>query len=89
MRPVRTIEDVYPALEELSLELKATGSARLQAILDHRMHQVAWTTRSEFEELHNILTGALGSGELTLPEALRQQMERVLDVIRNFLNATK
>ena len=90
MRPVRTIEDVYPALEELSFELKAIGHARLQAILDHRMHQVAWTTRSElFEEFHNILTRALGPHEATLPEAVRQRMERMLEVIRNFLNAAK
>jgi hypothetical protein len=89
MKQVETIEDVYPALDELIVELKAAGCARLAAILDHRMHQVGWTARSElFEELNNILTKALGSQEPTLPEAL-QQIERVLLVIQSFLNATK
>lgn len=88
MKPVQTIEDVYPALEELKLELKAAGCAPLQAILDHRMHQVAWTTRAElFEELNNILTKALGSHEPPLPEALQQQIGRVLLVVRSFLDA--
>ncbi|MCU0785312.1 MAG: hypothetical protein MUF81_14915, partial [Verrucomicrobia bacterium] len=60
---------------------------RLAAILYHRLHQVAWTARSElFEELKDVLTDALKSDEAKLPEALKQQMEQVLFVIGNFLN---
>ena len=89
MKQVQTIEDVYPAIDELIVELKAAGCTHLAAILDHRMHQVSWSARSElFEELNDILTKALGSQEPTPPEAL-QQLERVLLVIQSVLNATK
>jgi len=47
MKPVRTVEDLYPAIEELIAELKASGESKLSTILDHRMHRIAWTARSE------------------------------------------
>jgi len=54
------------------------------------MHQVAWTTRSElFEELRDVLTDALKSDEAKLPVELKQQMERVLVIIRDFLEAQR
>jgi hypothetical protein len=54
------------------------------------MHQVAWTARSElFEELRDVLTDALKSDETKLPGELKQQMERVLVVIRDFLKAQR
>ena len=82
MIQVQTVEDVYPALDELLVELKAASQSRLAAILHHRMHQVAWTVRSElFEELQNVLTKALESDEARLPELLKEQIERVLLVI--------
>ena len=86
MKQVQTIEDIYPALDELAVELKTAGELRLAAILHHRMHQVAWTARSElFEELRTVLTNALKPDGVKLPQSLKEQLERVLRVIRNFL----
>lgn len=81
------MQDVYRALDELGAELKAAGDSRLSAIIHHRLHEVAWTTRSElFEELDRVLTKALEPNEATLPQPLKEQIERVLRVIRNSLN---
>lgn len=86
MIKVQTAEDVYPALDELVAELNATGHSRLATILHHRMHQVAWTARSElFEELREVLTDALKSDEAKFPVDLKQQLERVLSVVLDFL----
>jgi hypothetical protein len=88
MIQVQTIEDVYPAVDELAVELKAAGHPRWAAILHHRMHMVAWTTRSElFEELQNVLTGDMESDGAKLPELLKEQIDRVVLVVGNFLKA--
>jgi hypothetical protein len=90
MIQVQTAEDVYPALDELVAKLNTAGQSRLATILHHRMHQVAWTARSElFEELRDVLADALKSDEAKLPVELKQQMERVLAVIRDFLEAQR
>jgi hypothetical protein len=88
MVQVQTVEDVYPALDEVIAELNATVQSRLATILHHRMYQVAWTARSElFEELRDVLTDALKSDPGKLTVELKQQMERVLVVIRDYLEA--
>jgi hypothetical protein len=86
MKQIQTIENVYPAIEELIAELKSSGSSKLATILDHRMHRVAWTARSElFEELQKVLKKALESERATLPEALKNQVQLVLAAIGNYL----
>jgi hypothetical protein len=88
MIQVQTVEDVYPALDEVVAKLNAAGQSRLATILHHRMHQVAWTARSElFEELRDVLTDALKSDAGKLAVELKQQMKRVLVVIRDYLEA--
>lgn len=87
MKQVHTVEDVYPALDEVAIKLRAIGESRVAAILQHRMHEVAWTARSElFEELQSVLTKALEPHATTLPQSLKEQIERVLLVITDFLN---
>lgn len=82
MLKIQTEEDIYPALDELIDELKTAGHLRLAAILNHRMRQVAWTTRSElFEELRNILTKTLESDEMKLSKLLKEQINQVLFAI--------
>lgn len=52
-------DDIYPAVEELIILLKPHPTSKLSAILDHRMHKVAWTTGDELlEELRGVLTKA-------------------------------
>lgn len=86
MKQVQTVEDIYPAVEELVAELKLAGHSKLAAILQHRMHQVAWTARSElFEELQSVLRKALEPEETSLPELLKNQMQQVLEVINGYL----
>jgi hypothetical protein len=88
MKQIQTLEDVYPALDELVIEFKAVGQSRLAAILDHRMHRVAWTARSElFDELRNVLTKAMQSEDTDLPQPLKDQTERILRVINGYLNS--
>jgi hypothetical protein len=87
MKQIQTIEDVYPAIEELIAELKLGSHSKLADILDHRMHEVAWTARSElFEELQSVLTEALQSEGTNLPEPLRNQMQQTARVIDKYLN---
>jgi hypothetical protein len=86
MKQVQSIDDVYPAVEELIAELRPLEGSNLAAILDHRMHRVAWTDRSElFEELQKVLAKALKSGGVSLPEIARNQMRLVLEVIEKYL----
>ena len=88
MIQIQTINEVYPALDEVVAELNDADQSRLATILDHRMHEVAWTARSElFEELRDVLTDALKADAGKLPVELKQQMERVLNVIREYLQA--
>lgn len=82
MRPVQTAEDIYPAVEELIAELKLSPDRKLADILHHRMHQVAWTARSElFEELKNVLTEAVNPRSGSLPETVETQIRNMIEVI--------
>lgn len=84
MKQVRTVEDVYPAIDELVIELNLAGHSKLGASLYHRMYQVAWTSRSELsKELQNVLTKCATSEGL--PEFLRSQMMKVLEVMEFYL----
>lgn len=86
MKQIQTIDDVYPAIEELISELKLASHSKLAGILYHRMHQVAWTVRSElFEELQNVLMEALKSEGVNLPEPIRDQMQQTVRVIDSYL----
>ena len=88
MRRVQTVEDVYPAIDELIVEAGAAGHARLATILHDRMYQAVWTAGSELiEELQDVLTQALESDGPKLPDSLKQQMKQVLLVIDSFLRA--
>ena len=82
MKRIQTVEDVYPAIEELIAELQLGSHSKLANILHHRMHQVAWTARSElFEELQSVLAEALQSDGPTLPEPIRNQMRQIVRII--------
>jgi hypothetical protein len=86
MNQVKTIEDVYPAIEELIVELKSIGQSKLAEILHHRMYRVAWNTREElFEELHPILIDALQKYDVTFPNPIQNQMHQTVQVIGDHL----
>jgi len=86
MKPVRTVEDLYPAIEELIAELKASGESKLSTILDHRMHRIAWTARSElFDELREVFRKALEVEPPNLPLSLRNDIQTLLQVISDYL----
>ena len=62
MIQIQSIDDIYPAVEELIELLKRDRTSMLSAILDHRMRRVAWTTGDELlEELRFVLTKARGN----------------------------
>lgn len=86
MIQIQTVNDVYPAIEELISELKLASHSKLAGILHHRMHEVAWTARSElFEELQNVLMEALKSEGTNLPEPISDQMQQTVRVIDSYL----
>jgi len=86
MKQIKVTQDVYPALDELVIELKKTNQRHLAVSLHRRMHEDVWTTGSElYEELQNILTNALRSREIKLPKVLKKQLEQVLFVINKYL----
>ena len=85
----KTAEDVYPAVNELISELQSVGQSRLAAILDHRIHRVVWTSRSElFTELRDILRKAVANEDGGLPALMARQMQKVLLAIEEFLKRT-
>jgi hypothetical protein len=82
---VRSPEDLYPIVEDLILRLKRDGATRLAAILDHRMHKVAWTTASELlEELRGVLSKADRKAE-PLTEQTEAEFARVVAGIDSLL----
>ena len=78
MISVETAKEVYPAVEELIKRLESHPTSKLSAILDHRMHKVAWTVGDElFQELNNVLTSALAKESATFDAELRAQIEEL------------
>ena len=81
MKNVSTIQDVYPAVEELVLLLKEEGHIELSCTLEHRMHEVSWTTASElYEELRNVLCDAISKSDIT--HEVSEQMKKLIAVIK-------
>ena len=88
MKQIQTIEDVYPALDELIAELKAADQSRLATVLHHRLHEVAWTSGLElFEELRTVLTRAVQSDDPKLPEQLKGNAEQIMHALDGHLNS--
>ena len=80
MTEMVTIEKVYGAVEELITELRRGDHAKLAAVLDHRLHKIAWTSGSELlEELRGVLSRALASGN---PSQSPLPIERIEDLLR-------
>jgi hypothetical protein len=79
---IETTKDVYPAIEELIQRLSSHPKSRLSAILNHRMHKVAWTAGDELlEELHKVLASELVNQSVQFDPEVRMQIERLLVVI--------
>ena len=78
---VRSPEDLYLLVEDLIIRLERDGETRLSAILDHRMHKVAWTSASELrEELKRVLRNEMASVEklkLQTGAVMRQVSEAI------------
>jgi hypothetical protein len=56
---IQSSDDIFPAVEELIKLFNRHPTSKLSAILDQRMHKVAWTTGDELlEELRSVLTRA-------------------------------
>jgi len=83
---VRSPEDLYPLVEDLIIRLGREGDSRLAAILDHRMHKVAWTSAFEhLEELQRVLGNELpNEGELSPPtySLLKQVVGAIDELLR-------
>jgi hypothetical protein len=76
-------EDVYKAIDELAMELRAAGYQRVADILHHRLHKVAWSTKDELlEELQKVLHAT----EVSVSGPLKQKIEQVASVIAQCLS---
>ena len=81
MQIVNTIQDVYPAIEEVILLLNNDRHKEFSVKLDHRMHQVSWTSSSELlEELKDIIKCAL-LVVVDMDKELVKQMECIVKII--------
>ena len=84
MISIQTAENIYPAIEELIGLLQMHPTSKLSAILDHRMHKVAWTVGHELlEELRNVLTKARSNE--TFESDILAQIDRLILVINKEL----
>lgn len=76
-------DDIYTAVELLINRLKQHPTSKLSVILDHRMHNVAWTTGDElFEELHKVLKNALVNESDLLDFEEQMQINQILGAIK-------
>ena len=82
---LRTLDNLYAAVEELIAELNSLDRVKLAGALSHRLHNVAWTTGSELrEELRSLLTEALRGDEEHLPAAVEQKVRNILSAMERF-----
>ena len=80
---MKTTENIYPVVELLIKQLKQHPASKLAAILDHRMHKVAWTTGDELiEELYKVLTNAVVNESALLDLEEKIQVEQLLSIIK-------
>ena len=83
MKKIQAIVDVYPAIDELVIELKTVGQFKLADTLHHRMHMVAWTSGSELlEELQKVFTDTLQANDVTFPAPIENQIQQIMHVIK-------
>ena len=79
MTDINKIEDIYPAIDKLIKILVAENEQRISKILQHRMYQVSWTSRSELlEELERILQEYLQKKRSNLDKLVVDRIEGIL-----------
>jgi len=80
MKNISTIQDIYPAIEELIPFLREQGYTELSCILEHRMYEVAWTSATELhEELRDVLCDAMSKFDFT--NEIGKQMKKLVAII--------
>jgi hypothetical protein len=85
MIPIRTLDDLYSAVDELITELNSLNRIQLAGALSHRLHIVAWTRGSELiEELRSLLSEALSAHGEPLPLAAEQKIQRILTAMERY-----
>lgn len=86
MKEVKTIQDVFPAVDELIAFLRDHGDEELARSLYHRLHHVSWTSGSElYEELRDIMRATGGSNGNDGNAMGAEQMTRIVAVIEREL----
>lgn len=82
---LKTNDEIYPKVENLIKELQRMGTSKLAAVLEHRMHKVAWTTRQELlEELENVLRKA--TKETSIETRIHQNVLEIRELIADELS---
>lgn len=84
MTPIRTLDDLYSAVDELITELNSLNRAELARALSYRLHKVAWTTGSELmAELRSLLSETLSADGERLPLAVKEKIQSILTGIES------
>jgi len=79
-------QNVYRVMDDLSAAYQAAGQHELANVILHRVHKVAWTSRTELlEELKMILVDALEVGEHEFPPLLQSKTQDALLVVEREL----
>jgi len=79
---VHTIEDIYPAIDELIKVLPQKNKQCISNVLSHRMYKVSWTSRDElFEDLQNVLKDFLKKEKDDLDSLIVDQVNDILQLI--------
>jgi hypothetical protein len=77
---------IYHEMDALAAELANAGQQDLADVILHRVHKVAWTSRSELlTELRTVLTDALK--QPTTVAALKQKLADSLAAVDKEINA--
>jgi hypothetical protein len=65
-------------VEDLILKLRRDGAGRIAAILDHRMHKIAWTSASELLEELRAVFGQVDKNAEPMTEQTQAVYARVI-----------
>lgn len=91
MIEIKTIKDVYSAVDELMhLLTKNTKQKELAKMLRHRMYEVSWTTGSEvYSELNKVFRHFTEMHNINLDDNIIIQINKIIRVIDEYFKDKK
>lgn len=82
-----TNEQIYAAIDELNVLLKASGQEKLATILEHRVYKVSWTSGSELlENIASILVKYIGEQGNDLDNLTVDKMKLIIKSVESIIH---